>query len=346
MDIFDKIDEFESKVSDQIKDKLSLFTKIMTDTDMYEKLILNQGNNEEVTPDAGTKDLVDEIKSDKKVQELVYEKCKSYGKVENKKEVLVNKGQKSNKRKKFDSKVYASNLSVSQYINYFDQKIINKTSKSCQFYNKESECGLISELLREALIARLKKKVFIAANEAKQISKNQIFSYKNDKDQSFNKQDVSRQSETEQERINKIIDGSVERLFPKQRPKEDYLSDTFFVNKINECRNEGSLNSKIDVERLIEDLKINVINNYEGDIKENLKLTDDIITNYYNNKFLIQQLKERQNKRSIIEAKDMNFQRGDINFSPNLLLKTKCKLYVRVNRDKSDLVIRGNQVAV
>ena len=77
MDIFDKIDEFESKVSDQIKDKLSLFTKIMTDTDMYEKLILNQGNNEEVTPDAGTKDLVDEIKSDKKVQELVYEKCKS-----------------------------------------------------------------------------------------------------------------------------------------------------------------------------------------------------------------------------------------------------------------------------
>ena len=51
MDIFDKIDEFESKVSDQIKDKLSLFTKIMTDTDMYEKLILNQGNNEEVTPD-------------------------------------------------------------------------------------------------------------------------------------------------------------------------------------------------------------------------------------------------------------------------------------------------------
>ena len=67
MDIFDKIDEFESKVSDQIKDKLSLFTKIMTDTDMYEKLILNQGNNEEVTPDAGTKDLVDEIKSDKKV---------------------------------------------------------------------------------------------------------------------------------------------------------------------------------------------------------------------------------------------------------------------------------------
>ena len=346
MDIFDKIDEFESKVSDQIKDKLSLFTKIMTDTDMYEKLILNQGNNEEVTPDAGTKDLVDEIKSDKKVQELVYEKCKSYGKVENKKEILVNKGQKSNKRKKFDSKVYASNLSVSQYINYFDQKIINKTSKSCQFYNKESECGLISELLREALIARLKKKVFIAANEAKQISKNQIFSYNNDKDQSFNKQDVSRQSETEQERINKIIDGSVERLFPKQRPKEDYLSDTFFVNKINECRNEGSLNSKIDVERLIEDLKINVINNYEGDIKENLKLTDDIITNYYNNKFLIQQLKERQNKRSIIEAKDMNFQRGDINFSPNLLLKTKSKLYVRVNRDKSDLVIRGNQVAV
>ena len=57
-------------------------------------------------------------------------------------------------------------------------------------------------------------------------------------------------------------------------------------------------------------------------------------------------IKERQNKRSIIEAKDMNFQRGDINFSPNLLLKTKSKLYVRVNRDKSDLVIRGNQVAV
>ena len=35
MDIFDKIDELESTVSDQIKDKLSLFKKIMTDTAIY-----------------------------------------------------------------------------------------------------------------------------------------------------------------------------------------------------------------------------------------------------------------------------------------------------------------------
>lgn len=351
MDLFNTIDEYEAKMNEQIKDKLSLFTKIMLETDMFEKFILNQDKNEEVNPEPNTKEIIEEIKSEKKIMSLIYHNCKNYGKINKDKKDTKNTQNPQNKsiKKKniFDSKAYSSNLTVSQYINYFDQKTINQTNKICQFYSKDTENELISKIVIQNFTNQIKKKLFIAFHDDLLSSgKPKIFSYKCDKGSSVdNKQETEEQSETELEKRLHIINQSIERLYPKPKPKDDYLSDEFFIDKINQCRKEGSLSALLDINKLISELKINRINNYEGNIKENVKLTDDVITNYYNNKYLMEELIEKQNKKNILYNKGKDeFHRGDINLTEKMLLSTKSKLYVRVNRNRDDLLLFGEQI--
>ena len=351
MDLFNTIDEYEAKMNEQIKDKLSLFTKIMLETDMYEKFILNQDKNEEVNPEPNTKEIIEEIKNEKKIMSLIYQNCKNYGKInkdnqKNPKKTQKNKNKNIKNKNIFDSKAYSSNLTVSQYINYFDQKTINQTNKICQFYSKDTETELISKIVIQNFTNQIKKKLFIACHDdLLSPGKPKFFSYKCDKESSVDKQETEEQSETELEKRLHIINQSIERLYPKPKPKDDYLSDEFFIEKINRCRKEGNLSTLLDIDKLISELKINRINNYEGDIKENVKLTDDIITNYYNNKYLMQELMGKQNKKNILYNKGKDeFHRGDINLTEKMLLNTKSKLYVRVNRNRDDLLLIGKQI--
>ena len=53
----------------------------------------------------------------------------------------------------------------------------------------------------------------------------------------------------------------------------------------------------------------------------------------------------KQNKKNILYNKGKDeFHRGDINLTEKMLLNTKSKLYVRVNRNRDDLLLIGKQI--
>ena len=91
---------------------------------------------------------------------------------------------------------------------------------------------------------------------------------------------------------------------------------------------------KINYETLIKDLKFQRKEDYKIDPINDLKLTDDIINEYFDEK----KMKEKNNSKIIPTRKEESgiFKRGDLLFEQKDLLITKSKMYIKVDRKEKN----------
>jgi len=127
----------------------------------------------------------------------------------------------------------------------------------------------------------------------------------------------------------KIVKNTIKRLYPKPKVREG-INNQFYIDKINEYNYNGKyLTKKANYETLIKDLKFQRKEDFKIDPINDLKLTDDIINEYFDEK------KKEKNYSKIIPTRKEEsgiFKRGDLLFEQRDLLITKSKMYIKVDR--------------
>jgi hypothetical protein len=166
MDIFSKIDVFEEKVHEQITERVSLFTNIMQDNEIFCKVILESSEYNDidigVAIDSSTKEIITDIQTNDKIVTLMKNKFKKNQMIKPNDTTLPH----GRRLRIFDSKNYSSNLTVSPFLNYFHQKQIEFRIRPNNFYSKATELSLITSLFREMFKNQIRKKLYIAQNDS------------------------------------------------------------------------------------------------------------------------------------------------------------------------------------
>ena len=106
-----------------------------------------------------------------------------------------------------------------------------------------------------------------------------------------------------------MINSSIKRLYPKPSLKEN-INDQFYVDKINKFNYNGEyLAKKVNFNNLYKEFKIPYKENYKTNPMDDLKLTDDIMKDYLDNK----NKKDKNISKSTTVQKDevTCFKRGD-----------------------------------
>ena len=130
--------------------------------------------------------------------------------------------------------------------------------------------------------------------------------------------------------IKKIVNNIVKIHYPKISVRE-VINDQFYIDKINEYNYNGKyLTKKVNFQNLFKELKIQPKKDYEGDPIGDLKLLDDIVKEYNDEK-----LNKDKNSSKNTESKkedDNVFRRGELLFDKKDLLITRSKMYIKVDR--------------
>lgn len=357
MDIFSKIDVFEEKVNEQITERVSLFTNIMQDNEIFGKVILESTEYNDidigVVIDSTTKEIVNDIQSNDRIVTLMKNKFKKNQMI---KPTDLNSTSSRKQPKIFDSKNYSSNLTVSPFLNYFHQKQIEFRIRPNNFYSKTTELSLITSLFLQMFKNQIRKKLFIAQNDS--FLSAGISSNRNKELLNINKSAVpSRSSNLDSNNQSAIlscysnqrtmlIKQSIERLHPKPKLKENYIDDVYMIGKINECRRNGGLHGKVDIDELLKEMKINKKKQHTRDIQEVMQQTDDIVQDYFNNQEITKQVNDKIREKELkFEKEPIEFERGELIIGERQLVKTNSKFYIKVNRlKKEDLTLYGDSM--
>ena len=98
----------------------------------------------------------------------------------------------------------------------------------------------------------------------------------------------------------KIVKNTIKRLYPKPEVREG-INNQFYVDKINEYNYNGKyLTKKANYQTLIKDLKFQKKEDYKVDPINDLKLADNIISEYFDEK----RHKEKNNSKISSLKKD------------------------------------------
>jgi hypothetical protein len=356
MDLFSKIDVFEEKVHEQITERVSLFTNIMQDNEIFGKVILESSEYNDidigVAIDSSTKEIITDIQTSDKIITLMKNKFKKNQMIKPNDTTLPH----GRRPRIFDSKNYSSNLTVSPFLNYFHQKQIEFRIRPNNFYSKATELSLVTSLFREMFKNQIRKKLYIAQNdsylsqginsartkELLNINKSVVASKSSNLDS--NNQSAILSCSTDRKAL--LIRQSIERLHPKPKVKENYIDDVYMIGKINECRRNGELHGKVDIDGLLKEMKINKKKQHSKDIQEVMQQTDDIVQDYFNNQEITKQLNDKIKEKELkFDKEPIEFERGELIIGERQLVKTNSKFYIKVNRlKKEDLTLYGDSM--
>ena len=340
--LFENIENFEKKFQEKIRDKTDLFYKIMTDNDIFNKLVTNkthQKNNDEdeqsdIIVDGNVKTFIEELNQSVLITNLIQSNIKIRNEI---------KDEKIIRRPKFYTycRENGSNLAVSNFLDFFDQKSIRNKLQPPKFYSKFSELELISNLFKNLFFKQIKRKFEFAFEDSENNGKTIFFNNNNNLTNKLigTENEKNNSKIYSKSQIKNMINNSIERLFPKPKIKEKF-DDNFFINIINEARTKGELNKKLNIQQQCESMKINKKKDLNVDLKFSCDVENEIVKNYYLQKSLIQK-KNNFNKNK----KEKIFKRGQLEFNEKNLLNTHSKLYIRVDRkNQNDLKLLGKQI--
>ena len=331
--MFSSLEEYEAKVSEKIGDKVSLFEKIMIDNDINNKLLYANKKltgEDEVIVDKNTEDMIKEMKKSDIILNLIKNNIKLHNELKEERKI---------KRPKhyYYCKENGSNLAVSNFKNFFGQNYISLTANKNIFFGKIGEVSLVKDIFIKLLKGQIKKKFDIVSmeNENNKPSSLEI-NVETTNNIAINKKLLNK------EEVKEIISRSIERLYPKPKFRGDIFDDQFYVDKINEYNLNGHLHKKLNIDDIIDDMKIERKKPYEDNLKLKIKLSENVFKNYLDKREKMKQLRKIEKKNKLQAQSDL-LKRGDLIFNDKNILITRSKFYLRVDRNKmEDLRLFGH----
>ena len=288
--IFLNIDQFESKRNENVKNSLSVFMHIMQEIEIFKSCIdlPDPTKHEEIKINKETAELIKEMNMSDKLKDFLEEKIKSYI---TEREKLSNPEQIKYPKSYLFCKEHGSNLAVSEYFNSFNQKDIRNTNdERGYFFSKESEVDLFKEMVKNKLKSSLKTKLEIYFNEKLETELVDKFLYDEKDAQQFVSRNKLKEPQNSNSKIvpdserKKIIKDSIMRLYPIKAPEEK-LTDQYCIDKINEFNRNGEyLTKKVDINKLITDMKFPFSEDDQVNMESKIELTNDVISAYLKNK--------------------------------------------------------------
>lgn len=327
---FNSIDEYESYLNDSIKDSLSVFLNFMKDYDIFRKMFSKEAKKE-VNINKNLEQLLEELKQSPKALTLVSKNVKQFSE-----EKTTTRPPRKRVHYYF-CKENGTNFAVSNILNPFEQREIPNDLMQPRYFLKKTEIKCINEKICLKIRNIVQEKFRIAFEEG---IENERWTKDGIEIQNKDKNEAEKKFyDTAMRR--KIVNNAVKRLYPKPSIREG-ITDQFYVDKINEYNFNGKyLSKKINFQNLFKELKIQNKEDYKGDPINDLKLTDNIIKEYNEEKLN----KDKNNSKTNGSKKedDNIFKRGDLLFDKKDLLITKSKMYIKVDRkDKNrDFKILG-----
>jgi hypothetical protein len=332
--VFNSIDEYEAHINDNIKDSLSVFINIINNSDIFNKISSLDDIKKELNIGINLETLLLELNQSNSALEQINETI-----TKNFEEKGVKKIEKKRVHYYF-SKENGTNLAVSEYLNPFEQKELSNDFIKPRFYAKKSEIECIKEKICEKIRIILKKKFRLAYEEGVE---NERWTKDGLEIQDKKKEKIEKKLHENMVK-KRIVKNSIKRLYPKPEVREG-INDQFYVDKINEYNYNGKyLTKKTNFQTLFKELKIQKKEDYKLDPLNDLRLTNDILKEYFDEK---NNREKNSSKISINKKEDSGiFRRGDLLFEQKDLLITKSKMYIKVDRkDKyKDFKIFGEPI--
>ena len=317
---FNSIDEYESYLNDMIKDSLSVFLNFMKDFDIFRKMFSTNEAKREVNISKNLEQLLEELKQSPLALAKISKNVKLYSE---------EKSTLRPPRKRvhyYFCKENGTNFAVSNILNPFEQREIPNELMQPRYYLKKSEIKCINEIICLKIRNIVQEKFRIAFDEG---IENERWTKDGIEIQNKEKNEAEKKLYDTAKR-KKIVNNAVKRLYPKPSIREG-ITDQFYVDKINEYNFNGKyLSKKINFQNLFKELKIQNKEDYKGDPINDLKLTDDIIKEYNEEK----SNKDKNNSKTNGSKKEEEncFKRGELLFDKKDLLITKSKMYIKVDR--------------
>ena len=329
--IFNSIDEYESYLNDNIKDSLSVFLNFMKDYDVFRKMNSTNELRKEVNISKNLEQLLEELKESPIALNQVATIVRQYSE---------EKSTERPPRKRvhyYFCKENGTNFAVTEILNPFEQREIPNELMQTRYFLKKTEIKCINELICLKIRNKLQEKFRIAFEEGVE---NERWTKDGIEIQNQDKDNVEKKLyDTSLRR--KIVNNMVKRLYPKPSVREG-INDQFYIDKINEYNYNGKfLTKKVNFQTLFKELKLQQKEDYKGDPLNDLKLAEDIVKEYNDEK----SNKDKNNSKNNGSKKeeDSFFKRGDLLFSKKDLLITKSKMYIKVDRkdNNKDFKILG-----
>ena len=330
-EIFNSIDEYESHLNDNIKDSLSVFINATNNTDILNNISSIDKYKKEMNISLNLELLLFELNESKLALNQIEETIRKN---------FEEKGLKKIIKKRvhyYFSKENGTNLAVTEYLNPFEQKELIDDILPPRFFSKKSEIECIKELICRKIKYIIKNKFRLAYEEGVE---NERWTKDGVEIPSKKKKDLETKLYDDIQK-RKIVKNTIKRLYPKPEIR-DGINNQFYIDKINEYNYNGKyLTKKANYQTLIKDMKFQKKEDYKIDPINDLKLTDDIVNEYFDEK----KMKGKNSSKISVSKKDDStiFRRGDLLFEQKDLLITKSKMYIKVDRkDKNkDLKIFG-----
>ena len=318
-EVFNSIEEYEKQLNDNIKDSLSVFINIMSNTDTFKKISSLEKIKKELNINHNLETLLLELKQSQLALNQIEETIRKNFEEKDQKKIIRQRVHY------YFSKENGTNLAVTEYLNPFEQKQLGNDYIEPRFFSKSAEIDCIKEIICDKIKIILRKKFTLAYEEGVE---NQRWTQDGMEIPNQNKEDLkAKYQENLQKR--KIVKNSIKRLYPKPKAREG-INNQFYVDKINEYNYNGKyLTKKTNNQTLINDLKFRKKEEYKIDPLGDLRLANDVINEYFDEK----KTKEKNNSK-IIPSKNVSgiFKRGDLLFEQKDLLITKSKMYIKVDR--------------
>ena len=323
-EVFNSIDEYESHINDNIKDSLSVFVNIISNADTFKKISSLENVKKELNISQNLELILYELHQSKLASNQIEETIRKNFEEKDQKKIIRHRVHY------YFSKENGTNLAVTEYLNPFEQKELGNDFIEQRFFSKSSEIDCIKGIICQKIKKILKKKFRLAYEEGVDNER-----WTKDGLEIPNKKKEDIEAKLHEDMIKrKIVKNTIKRLYPKPKVREG-INNQFYVDKINEYNYNGKyLTKKANYETLIKDLKFQRKEDYKMDPINDLKLTDDIINEYFDEK----KMKEKNNSKIIPTRKEESgiFKRGDLLFEQKDLLITKSKMYIKVDRKDKD----------
>ena len=323
-EVFNSIDEYESHINDNIKDSLSVFVNIISNADTFKKISSLENVKKELNISQNLELILYELHQSKLASNQIEETIRKNFEEKDQKKIIRHRVHY------YFSKENGTNLAVTEYLNPFEQKELGNDFIEQRFFSKSSEIDCIKGIICQKIKKILKKKFRLAYEEGVDNER-----WTKDGLEIPNKKKEDIEAKLHEDMIKrKIVKNTIKRLYPKPKVREG-INNQFYIDKINEYNYNGKyLTKKANYETLIKDLKFQRKEDYKIDPINDLKLTDDIINEYFDEK----KMKEKNNSKIIPTRKEESgiFKRGDLLFEQKDLLITKSKIYIKVDRKDKD----------
>jgi hypothetical protein len=296
----------------------------MKDFDIFRKMFSTEEARKEVNISHNLEQLLEEIKESPIALTQISYKIKNHLD-----EKSYDRPQKRRVHYYF-SKENGTNLGVTNFLNPFEQRELSNDLIYPRLYLKQSEVKSINEIIIKKIAKEVKQKFRIAFEEGVE---NERWTKDGIELQKTDKENISQKVYNNMMK-KKIVENAVKRLYQKPNLREG-ITDQFYIDKINEYNYNGDyLVKKVNFNTIFKELKIQPKEDYKGDPKTDLKLADDVIKEYFEEK---SEKDKNSSKNSMSKKEDISFfKRGDLYFDKKDLLITKSKMYIKVDRKDKD----------